>query len=116
MEERNCSRCKRLLPTTQFAKSKRSSHGYCSQCKDCVKEYQLANKEKLKAYQRSYQPQYKAEHKEELNAYIRNWQKTVGKERHHAYIKQWRAEHPERVKEYIRISNERAKSKQANGQ
>lgn len=116
MEERNCSKCKRLLPTTQFAKSKASSHGYCSQCKNCIKEYQLANKEKLKEYQRSYQPQYKAEHRQELNAYILNWQKTVGKEKHYANIKRWRAANPEKVKQYIRVTNERAKLKQANDQ
>jgi hypothetical protein len=92
---------------TQFAKSKRSSFGYCSQCKDCIKEYQLANKEKLKAYQRSYQPQYKAEHKDELKVYISNWQKTVGRERHYASIKAWRAANPEKVAQYRKVMAER---------
>jgi len=112
-----CSKCDTTKPIEQFCKTKRSADGYAYTCKACIKEYQLANKEKLKEYQRNYQPQYKAEHKEELNAYIRNWQKTVGREKHYANIKAWRAANPEKVKEFIRASNQRAKLKrQANDQ
>lgn len=92
---------------TQFAKSKRSSFGYCSQCKDCVKEYQLANKEKLKEYQRNYQPQYKAEHREELLAYLREYQRGAGRQKHYANIKAWRAANPEKVAQYRKVMAER---------
>jgi transposase-like protein len=111
-----CSKCDKTQPIEQFCKTKRSIDGHSWTCKTCVKEYQLANKEKLKAYQKEYQLQYKVEHKEELNAYARNWQKTVGKEKHQANVKRWRDEHPEKVKEYVRISNERAKLKKQNDQ
>ena len=107
MEERNCSKCKRLLPMTQFAKSKRSSFGYCSQCKDCIKEYQLANKEKLKAYQRSYQPKYKVEHREELLTYLKEYQRGPGKEKHYSNIKALRAANPEKVAQYRKVMAER---------
>ena len=112
-----CSKCVTTKPIEQFSKSKRSADSYSYTCKSCIKEYQLANKEKLKAYQKEYQLQYKIEHKEELNAYARNWQKTVGREKHQANVKRWRTEHPEKVKEYVRVSNERAKlKKQLNDQ
>ena len=111
MQEKHCSRCKKLQPLSQFARTKRAASGYTSQCKTCIKEYQLANKEKLKEYQRNYQPKYKAEHKEELKQYISVYLKTIGKDRHRAYVDKWRADHPEKVKEYIRISNARAKLK-----
>ena len=107
MEERKCSKCKQLLPMTKFTRSKSSSFGYCSQCKDCVKAYQLTNKEKLKAYQREYQPQYKAEHREKLLEYLRNYQKTVGRARHLEYIEAWRAANPEKVKQYYKSMAER---------
>ena len=101
MEERKCSKCTRLLPTTHFAKSKASSHGYCSQCKDCIKAYQLANKEKLKAYQREYQPQYKTEHREELFQYLKNWQQ-ANPEKVRAHVAASKAKNAEYYKTYAR--------------
>jgi Na+-translocating ferredoxin:NAD+ oxidoreductase RnfC subunit len=106
-----CSKCDTIKSIEQFSKYKRSADGHSWTCKSCIKEYQLANKEKMKAYQRDYQPKYKAEHGEKLREYTRTYLKTVGKERHTAYLNKWRAEHPEKVKEYIKISRERAKAK-----
>ena len=112
-----CSKCDTTKPIEQFSKYRRSSDGHAWQCKACIKTYQQANKEKLKAYQKEYQPKYKAEHREELLAYLSNYQKTIGKEKHLAYIKKWRAANPEKVKEYTKTSNERIKLKnQANEQ
>jgi hypothetical protein len=109
-----CSKCDTTKPIEQFSRSKRSADGHSYTCKACIKEYQVANKEKLKEYQRNYQPQYKAEHKEELDAYISNWQKTVGRERHYAYLRKWKAANPDKVKQYRKVSAER--KNQANEQ
>ena len=109
-----CSKCDTTKPIEQFSKSKRSADGYAYTCKACIKEYQIANKEKLKAYQREYQPQYKTEHKDKLNAYLSNWQKTAGREKHLAYIKEWKKRNPEKVAQYKKVMAER--KQQANGQ
>lgn len=111
---KHCSKCNITKPIEQFSKSKRSADGYAYTCKACIKEYQLANKEKLKAYQKAYQPGYKAEHKEEIKNYLANYQKTVYKEQHYAYLKRWRAANPEKVKQYYKVMAER--KKQANEQ
>lgn len=74
--------------------------GHHTQCKVCMKEWQSNNKEKLKAYQQAYQPGYKAEHKEEIKAYLANYQKTVYREKHLAYLKKWKAANPDKVKQY----------------
>ena len=50
MQEKHCSKCKRLQPLSQFTKTKRAVSGYTSQCKTCIKEYQLANKKNVKQY------------------------------------------------------------------
>ena len=111
-----CSKCVTTKPIEQFSKSKRSADGYAYTCKSCIKEYQLANKEKLKAYQRNYQPQYKAEHREELLAYLREYQRGPGREKQLACVKAWRDANPEKVAQYRKVMAERAKSKQVNDQ
>jgi hypothetical protein len=102
-----CSKCDTTKPIEQFSRSKRSADGYSYTCKSCIKEYQLANKEKLKEYQRNYQPQYKAEHKTELNEYLKKYQRGPGRERHLAYVKQWRAANPDKVAQYKKVMAER---------
>jgi hypothetical protein len=109
-----CSKCDTTKPIEQFSKSKRSADGYSYTCKVCIKGYQVANKEKLKEYQRNYQPQYKAEHREKLLAYLKNYQKTVGKTKHLEYIKTWKAANPEKVAQYKKVMAER--KQQANEQ
>lgn len=106
---KKCSTCKEIKPFVDFHKSKRMADGHHTQCKACVKEWQTANKERLKAYQKEYQPKYKSEHKDKLNAYLSNYQKTVGKEKHLAYIKKWRKENPEKVAQYYKVMAERKK-------
>jgi hypothetical protein len=96
-----CSKCDTTKPIEQFCKTKRSADGYAYTCKSCIKEYQVANKEKLKAYQREYQIQYKAEHKEELYQYIRNWQQ-ANPEKTRASVAACKAKNPEHYKAYSR--------------
>jgi predicted AAA+ superfamily ATPase len=106
-----CSKCDTSKPIEQFSKSKRSADRYSYTCKACIKEYQLANKEKLKAYQREYQLQYKADNKEQLYEYLRVYQKTIGKEKHHTYIRNWKKRNPEKVKQYLKNTAERKQAK-----
>ena len=96
-----CSKCDTTKPIEQFSKSKRSADGYAYTCKACIKEYQVANKEKLKAYQREYQPQYKTEHKEELFQYLKNWQQT-NPEKVRAHVAASKARNAEYYKAYAR--------------
>lgn len=107
-----CAKCDTTKPYTDFGKSKWSlKDGYAYTCKACIKEYQLANKEKLKAYQKEYQPQYKAEHKDKLNEYNRVYHKEIYRDKHLAYVTKWRAANPDKVAQYRAISDARAKAK-----
>ncbi len=111
---KKCVTCKEIKPLTDFCKSKMMADGHHTQCKVCVKTYQIANKERLKAYQKAYQPKYKKEHKEELYAYLVNYQKTVYREKRNAYQSKWRKANPDKVKQYKQVMAER--KNQANEQ
>jgi hypothetical protein len=102
-----CSKCDTTQPIEQFCKTKRSADGHSWTCKTCVKAYQVANKEKLKEYQRNYQPQYKVEHKEKLLAYLREYQRGPGRQSQYAYLKKWRAANPDKVAQYRKNMIER---------
>jgi len=51
---KNCSSCKILKNYNEFHKSKNNKDGYHAICKNCRKEYNLANKEKMKEYNKNY--------------------------------------------------------------
>jgi hypothetical protein len=96
-----CSKCDATQPIEQFCKTKRSADGHSWTCKTCVKKYQLANKEKLKAYQYEYQAKYRLEHKEELKQYLKDWQQ-ANSEKTNAYVAASKAKNPEYYKAYAR--------------
>ena len=109
-----CSKCDTTKPIEQFCKNKRSADGHAYQCKACIKVYQMSIKDKMREYQLQYQPKYKAEHKEYFREYLSNYQKTVYKEKHLAYIKEWKKRNPEKVEQYRKAMAER--KNQANEQ
>jgi len=47
MEEKNCSKCKRLLPVQCFSIARGRKDGLCGQCKECQKAYYEANKDRI---------------------------------------------------------------------
>jgi hypothetical protein len=108
---KTCAKCQTEKPLTGYSKNKRTIDGYHWTCKVCIKTWQIANKEKLQAYQKVYQAKYRPEHKEEIYAYLSNYNKTVYKEKKHAYIKAWRERNPEKVKQYLKNMVERKQIK-----
>lgn len=55
---KQCTKCEKLLPFTDFHKFKHSKDGYKSQCKECLKEsnkiYREKNKDKISNRQKKY--------------------------------------------------------------
>lgn len=39
VETKQCSKCKRILPVSEFCKNKARKDGLADMCKDCIKEY-----------------------------------------------------------------------------
>lgn len=52
--EKQCSRCKLILPVTEFYASKKNKCGLASQCKTCHKQWQKDNKDRRSAIRKKY--------------------------------------------------------------
>lgn len=52
---KKCSKCKEEKDTYLFSKDSSKKSGLNSHCKDCVREYQIANKNKKSQYDKLYQ-------------------------------------------------------------
>lgn len=63
---KECHKCKRFLPKSEFHKDRTMSDGLCSKCKECVKESNKQYRNAHKKYWRDYNKQYYERTKEEL--------------------------------------------------
>jgi len=63
---RECTKCGKTKLLTEFYRAKRGKYGRCSQCPDCFKAYNEANRPKIQAYfkklhlERRNDPAYRA--------------------------------------------------------
>jgi len=108
---KECTKCKKSKPFTDFSKDKQKKTGYSSQCKQCrslyEKEYYKNNKEKVNTRNNKYNETYKKrkqeldakrrkEKREEINKKKREYYHSTGK----AVGNLWRANNPEKCKTY----------------
>jgi len=105
-QTKKCGKCLTEKPVVEFVKNKYQGDGYHWECKACVKAYQIANRDKLKEYQKSYQSVYRKENAEELMQYDREWRK-ANKEKCKEYAKKsmQRPEAKARQREYMKEYN-----------
>ena len=54
MNDKQCSRCKLIKPIEKFSRCKKYKDGYHYQCKDCDKQYRIANKSRLSDLSKQY--------------------------------------------------------------
>jgi hypothetical protein len=54
METKRCSKCKKELPLEKFSKNKCQKDGLCNQCKDCIKENYIRDREKNRIKEKEY--------------------------------------------------------------
>ena len=48
LEEKQCTRCKRVLPVASFSKARNMKDGLYPRCRECHRKYYLANKNKIR--------------------------------------------------------------------
>jgi len=55
IQTKQCSKCKQILPLTEFHKQKTCKYGFCSSCKKCKHKYRVSEKrrENDKRYQKT---------------------------------------------------------------
>lgn len=91
-----CSKCNRFFPLNLFYKKANMLDGLTSQCKVCIKEYDQANKERIK----KYQAEYGQKNKEKLSEYKKKWAKESEVDRSE-YDAEYREKHKEAYKEWF---------------
>jgi hypothetical protein len=94
MVGRKCTKCNEGKEVSEFYFDKKRGI-YNPKCKECEKEYRIANKERIKEYHR----RYREANKEKLNEYIKRYDQ-INKEHKKEYHKQYYQNNKEHLKEY----------------
>lgn len=100
-----------------FFKTNKNKNGLTSQCKNCYKEYNLKNKEKIIQYQKEYREQnkeknkkYRKDKKDQIKLYNKNY-RDQNKNIINNSIKMWRENNSDKIKnyskEYYKINKEK---------
>lgn len=92
-----CTKCKRELPETNYAKDWRAPDGLHHSCKDCVNAYNKTYRAEHKEMYREYYSTYRQENRETIRNKIRVWQSN-NKERVRKASHVWQKNHPEEAK------------------
>lgn len=102
--EKQCNRCGKVLPITEFFKSAKSKDGYKTICKNCCKiyndKYRLEHLEQHKEYMKKYN----AEHAEESKQYYIKHRDIMIRQ-----YKQYYDTHKKEMQDYRNKSKERVK-------
>ena len=113
---KKCSTCHIEKDDSEFSKDKSRTDGLQRQCKNCVKEYTVKNKEKIKEYKKEHCKEYYQKNKEKIDNKNKKWcqenhvrnkeQKKMymenNKEKFKEYQKEYRKEHKSRIRERMR--------------
>lgn len=89
-----CSKCRQPQALSEFRSNRQKKDGLHPQCKACEREYALANKERIDAYQQEYREQNKPRLYAEKAEYRKR-----NAERLREGHQRWVAANPERVRE-----------------
>lgn len=87
MEYKTCNTCKEDLPFDAFYKCKSGKFGLQAKCKRCLKEYELKNKDRIKAYRKKWRDEHKEETKEYNAEYRKNNQEELNEKMREYYQK-----------------------------
>jgi len=125
MERKVCSKCKEEKEVCEFNKHSVSKDGYKSQCKNCVKQWRIMNKENIYEYLKkwrqsnpekvkelekkrrnteqlsNYQKTYYKNNKNKLNDYYKKWKENNSEKVKETY-KKWKENNSEKVKDYLK--------------
>ena len=95
METKKCSSCGQIKFINEFNKNRSKKGGYACQCKKCIRQYQVENKEYIKKYKK----QYRKTHRSYFNKHSKLW-KDNNKEYIKKYKKQYNITHLKQNREY----------------
>lgn len=96
IQTKRCSKCGRILPITEFNKSKSMKDGRFCYCKDCSKELKKAYYAKHRGEILKKAATYRANNKEKIAEYQAEW-RANNKEKKAAYNAEYRANNKEKI-------------------
>lgn len=115
VERARCSTCKQWLPLDMFYKKASVSDGLNTQCKNCIREYDEANKERIS----EYQAKYREINAEKLKQYSKEYEEKLKhnpeyQERRKKYFKKLRAdpEYQKRRKKWFKEYYQRPEARE----
>jgi hypothetical protein len=79
MKIKNCTKCYKEKPISEFHKKSSGKFGVRSDCKDCRKNYQILHTDEIKKYNKNYQEKNKKKLKKQQKEYYKNfpWKRTL---------------------------------------
>lgn len=89
---KKCTKCAEILPVTAFNKQSKTYDGLQSQCKNCNREWRIANADYLK----KSKAEYRRKNKEKINSYNRHW-RMKNQELAKSYSANWVKANPDKV-------------------
>lgn len=116
---KQCSKCKQILPETDFWKLKHSKDGLRAWCKTCCynyqKQYKNINKEKIEQHQKNYQKEYRKKNKKKMKKQQKIYYQK-NKEEIKEKVKKYKEENKKKIldnaKEYYRKNKKEISKKQ----
>lgn len=101
---KQCSKCGDVFPATTdyFTRDSKKKSGLQARCKNCDREYRIANRERQSTYYR----QYRVENRERLSEYYREW-RAANHEQRLEYDRKYNASNREKHREWIVANHER---------
>jgi len=104
---KQCTKCGEVKSLSMFSISRAKKDGYTSNCKQCRKQYEINNKEKIAAYSKqycidnkekktAYEKQYRIDNKEKVETWSKQY-RINNKEKIAAYKKQYRIDNKEKL-------------------
>lgn len=112
--EKQCTKCKRTLPLSQFRKNKNSKDGLKGQCKDCINKYQ-------REYW-AHNPEKREEYLKKQKEYCKKNRKIINQRNRERYYNKLGVKEKRKQQWWDNVEENRAKlrkryhSKKANGQ
>ena len=92
MKTKTCTQCGETKDVGEFYKKKRNKDGLNHHCKSCIKAYEEANKERIKAYQKAYREANREQIKANRKAHYES-----NKEQIKANVKAYREANKEKI-------------------
>lgn len=101
---KNCTKCGRSLPTSEFHSDKRKKDGLRPACKNCHRQSVAAWRSRNARKETRRKKSWSDKHREQVRAKDRRYQKQ-NRTKIQAWQNKWKAEHPDKAKAHRAVQH-----------